>query len=137
MPTPEFSWLKEERGKVILVSIGHTEQHGFHLLLAVIPRFWSTLSNMPASVTRTLLLPLLTSIFPAHKASQPLNNTAAQGLAAWVMPVNLETSLMLHLRPELVDMSKVVDETDFIATPNYYMDWVEGGAKPDGALTSR
>jgi len=21
-----------------------------------------------------------------------------------------------------------VDETDFIATPNYYMDWVEGGA---------
>ncbi len=40
----------------------------------------------------------------------------------------LETSLMLHLRPELVDMSKVVDETDFIATPNYYMDWVEGGA---------
>lgn len=40
----------------------------------------------------------------------------------------LETSLMLHLRPDLVDMSKVVDETDFVATPNYYMDWVEGGA---------
>jgi creatinine amidohydrolase len=40
----------------------------------------------------------------------------------------LETALMLHLRPELVDMSKVVDETDFIATPAYFMDWVEGGA---------
>ncbi len=40
----------------------------------------------------------------------------------------LETSLMLHLRPDLVDMSKVVDETDFVATPNYYMDWVEGGS---------
>lgn len=40
----------------------------------------------------------------------------------------LETALMLHLRPELVDMSKVVDETDFVATPNYFMDWVEGGA---------
>jgi creatinine amidohydrolase len=40
----------------------------------------------------------------------------------------LETSLMLYLRPELVHMDKVVDETDFIATPSYYMDWVEGGA---------
>jgi creatinine amidohydrolase/Fe(II)-dependent formamide hydrolase-like protein len=35
---------------------------------------------------------------------------------------------MLHLRPELVDMACVLDETDFIATPSYYMDWVEGGA---------
>jgi len=40
----------------------------------------------------------------------------------------LETSLILHLHPELVRMNKVVDETDFIATPNYYMDWMEGGA---------
>ncbi len=40
----------------------------------------------------------------------------------------LETALMLHLRPDLVDMSKVVDETNFVATPNYYMDWVEGGS---------
>jgi creatinine amidohydrolase len=40
----------------------------------------------------------------------------------------LETSLMLHLRPDLVHMEKVVDETDFIATPSYYMDWVEGGS---------
>ena len=40
----------------------------------------------------------------------------------------LETSLVLHLRPELVHMEKAVDETDFISTPNYYMDWVEGGS---------
>jgi creatinine amidohydrolase len=40
----------------------------------------------------------------------------------------LETSLILHLRPELTHMERVVDETDFIATPNYYMDWVEGGS---------
>lgn len=39
----------------------------------------------------------------------------------------LETSLILHLRPELVHMDRVVDETDFIATPSYYMDWIEGG----------
>jgi len=40
----------------------------------------------------------------------------------------LETALILHLRPDLVHMERVVDETDFISTPSYYMDWVEGGA---------
>jgi creatinine amidohydrolase len=39
----------------------------------------------------------------------------------------LETSYILHLRPDLVHMERVVDETDFVATPNYYMDWIEGG----------
>ena len=34
----------------------------------------------------------------------------------------------MHLRPDLVHMDRVADETDFIATPSYYMDWVEGGA---------
>jgi creatinine amidohydrolase len=40
----------------------------------------------------------------------------------------LETSFMLHLRPELCQMERVVDETDFISTPDYYMDWIEGGS---------
>jgi creatinine amidohydrolase len=40
----------------------------------------------------------------------------------------LETSLMLHLRPELVHLERAVDETDFISTPSYNMDWIEGGA---------
>lgn len=40
----------------------------------------------------------------------------------------LETSLVLHLRPDLVHLERAVDETDFIATPSYYMDWIEGGA---------
>jgi len=40
----------------------------------------------------------------------------------------LETSLILHLRPELVHLERAVDETNFITTPNYYMDWIEGGA---------
>jgi creatinine amidohydrolase/Fe(II)-dependent formamide hydrolase-like protein len=35
---------------------------------------------------------------------------------------------MLHLRPDLTHLERVVDETDFITTPSYYMDWVEGGA---------
>ena len=40
----------------------------------------------------------------------------------------LETSLVLHLRPELIHLERAVDETDFITTPSYYMDWIEGGA---------
>ena len=40
----------------------------------------------------------------------------------------LETSMILALRPDLVHMDRVKDDIDFIATPNYYMDWVEGGA---------
>lgn len=40
----------------------------------------------------------------------------------------LETSYLLHLRPELCHMDRVVDEIEFISTPNYYMDWIEGGA---------
>ena len=40
----------------------------------------------------------------------------------------LETSLMLHLRPELIHLERAVDELAFISTPSYYMDWIEGGA---------
>jgi len=40
----------------------------------------------------------------------------------------LETSLILHLRPELVHMDRVVDEIDFISTPSYSMEWIESGA---------
>jgi creatinine amidohydrolase len=40
----------------------------------------------------------------------------------------LETSLILAIRPDLVHMERAVDEMDFISTPAYYMDWVEGGA---------
>jgi len=40
----------------------------------------------------------------------------------------LETSYILHLRPDLVHMERATVETEFISTPNYYMDWVEGGS---------
>ncbi len=39
----------------------------------------------------------------------------------------LETAMILHLRPDLVHMDRVVDEVDFISTASYFMDWVEGG----------
>jgi creatinine amidohydrolase len=40
----------------------------------------------------------------------------------------LETSFLLHLRPDLCHMERVVDEMDFVASPDYYMDWIEGGS---------
>lgn len=40
----------------------------------------------------------------------------------------LETAMILHLRPDLTHMERVVDETDFITTENYYMEWIDGGA---------
>jgi creatinine amidohydrolase len=40
----------------------------------------------------------------------------------------LETSLVLALRPELIHIERAVDEMNFISTPSYYMDWIEGGA---------
>lgn len=40
----------------------------------------------------------------------------------------LETSLMLHLAPDQVWRDRCVDELDFVATDNYYMEWIEGGA---------
>jgi creatinine amidohydrolase len=40
----------------------------------------------------------------------------------------LETAYMLYLRPDLCHMQRVVDEIEFISTPDYYMDWIEGGS---------
>jgi creatinine amidohydrolase len=40
----------------------------------------------------------------------------------------LETSYILHLRPDLVKMDRASREVDFISSQNYYMDWIEGGS---------
>ena len=37
----------------------------------------------------------------------------------------LETAMMLHLCPDKVRLDRAVDETDFIATTSFYMDWIE------------
>ena len=50
------------------------------------------------------------------------------GLGGMGHACELETSLILHLRPELIHLERAVDEIDFVTTPNYYMDWIEGGA---------
>lgn len=192
-----------EQGKVVLIPIGHTEQHAYHLPLstdtliieaiargtaATVPDQAIALPAMPYGVSmhrrafpgtlncggrvfedfwlgiitklvergfdRFYLLSghggncsFLTNVVKYAGERHPrifcatswLYLSGPKGVAALEErrrsttggmghACELETSLILYLRPELVEMSKVVDETDFINTPAYYMDWVEGGA---------
>lgn len=39
----------------------------------------------------------------------------------------LETSYLLHLRPDLVHLDRAVDEIDFVATSRYQVDWISDG----------
>ena len=57
-------------------------------------------------------------------ALERLRSTARGGMGH---AGELETSYLLHLRPDLVRRARAVPETDFVATPNYWMDWIEGG----------
>jgi creatinine amidohydrolase len=192
-----------ERGKVILIPIGHTEQHGFHLPLAVDTIIieaiaQGTRARLP---TRSFALPVMPYGVSTHRSSFAATMNAggrafedfwlaiidvlvARGFdrfylmsghggncsflvnivkyagerhrrifcaTAWLhtsgrigaealqkyrtSPIGgmghageLETSYLLHLRPELCHMERVVDEVDFVSTPDYYMDWIEGGS---------
>ena len=192
-----------ERGKVILIPIGHTEQHGFHLPLSTdtviigsiaqgtaaksSDRCWAMpvmpygVSTHRSSFAATLnaggrafedfwvaVIDLLVSrgfdrfylmsghggncsflvnivkyagerhrrIFCAttwlHTSgrigSEVIPKHRTSGIGGMGHACELETSYLLHLRPDLCHMEKVVDETDFISTPDYFMDWLEGGA---------
>jgi creatinine amidohydrolase len=192
-----------ERGKVILIPIGHTEQHGFHLPLSVDTIIINSIAQGTASKvpTRSFALPVMPYGVSTHRSSFAATMNAggrafedfwvavidvlvARGFnrfylmsghggnssflvnivkyagerhrrifcaTAWLhtsgkvgaaalekyrsSPIGgmghaceLETAYMLHLRPDLCHMERVVDEMDFIATPDYYMDWIEGGS---------
>jgi creatinine amidohydrolase len=192
-----------ERGKVILLPIGHTEQHGYHLPLCVDTLIIEAVAKgaVDKLTTRSYALPVmpygvsthrqafaatlnaggrafedfwlavveqLTSrgfdrfyfmsghggnmsflvnvikyageryrrIFCAtsflhtsgHIGAPAIEKHRESGKGGMGHAGELETSFMLHLRPDLCHMERVVDETDFITTPNYYMDWIEGGA---------
>ncbi len=192
-----------ERGKVILIPIGHTEQHGYHLPLSVdtiiieaiaqgtarqlsarcfaLPVFPYGVSTHRQAFAATLnaggrafedfwlaVIDILTArgfdrfylmsghggnmsflvnivkyagerhrrIFCAtsflhtagHIGAPAIEKYRKSPIGGMGHACELETSFMLHLRPDLCRMERVVDETDFVATPNYYMDWIEGGA---------
>ncbi len=192
-----------EREKVVLLPIGHTEQHGFHaplstdtLIIEAIGRgtaeaipekavclpvmpygvsthrrsfpgtfnaggrafedFWVAVIDTLASrkFTRFYLLSghggscsFLVNVVKYSGERHPYIFCATTGLylngpkgaaaleAKRQSPIGgmghaceLETSLILALRPELIHLERAVDETDFVTTPSYYMDWIEGGA---------
>jgi creatinine amidohydrolase len=192
-----------ERGKVILIPIGHTEQHGFHLPLSVDTIIIDAIAKGTSAIlpTRSFSLPVMPYGVSTHRSSfaatmnaggrafedfwvAVIDTLVARGFdrfylmsghggnssflvnivkysgerhrrifcaTAWLhtsgkigaaaldqyrtSPIGgmghaceLETSYLLHLRPDLCHMERVVDEVDFVATPDYYMDWIEGGS---------
>jgi len=198
--TPLPAW--EEQGKVILIPIGHTEQHGYHLPLSTdtliidaiaqatvesIPDLAATLPVFPYGVSThrssfagtlnakgrafedfwlgvidalvlrgfdcmyllsghggnySFLVNVVKYTGERHRrifcATSWLHTSGALGMTALQKhrrskpggmghAGELETAMMLHLRPDLVRMDRVVDETNFISTANYSMDWIEEG----------
>ncbi len=192
-----------EREKVILIPIGHTEQHGYHLPLSVDTIIIDTIAQDTTIrvPTRSFSLPVTPYGVSTHRASfaatlnvggrafedfwgAVIDVLAARGFNRFYLmsghggnssflvnvvkyagerhrrifcataflhtsgaigsvalekyrtsPIGgmghaceLETSYLLHLRPDLCQMERVVDEMDFISTPDYYMDWIEGGS---------
>ncbi len=192
-----------EHGKVILIPIGHTEQHGYHLPLSVDTIIIDSIAQGTSAIvpTRSFALPVMPYGVSTHRSSFAATMNAggrafedfwvavidvlvARGFdrfylmsghggnssflvnivkyagerhrrifcaTAWLhtsgkigaaalekyrtSPIGgmghageLETSFLLHLRPDLCHMERVVDEVDFVTTPDYYMDWIEGGS---------
>ncbi len=192
-----------EKGKVILVPIGHTEQHALHLPLSVDTISISAVANGTTATAPELAytLPTMPYGVSTHRASfaatmsaggrafedfwlEVVHTLAGRGFDRFYLlsghggnssflvnvvkyagehhrrifcataflylsgpdgiaalekyrdskiggmghACELETSFMLHLRPDLVHMERAMDDIDFVCTPSYYMDWVEGGA---------
>jgi creatinine amidohydrolase len=192
-----------ERGKVVLIPIGHTEQHAYHLPLSTDTLIIDAIAKGTGaeSLDFTTVLPVMPYGVSTHRQSfagtlnaggqafenfwvavidvlvsrgfdlfylisghggnssfiinaikyagerhrrifcatawlylsgpdgiASLEKHRQSGIGGMGHACELETSLILQLNPELVHMERVVDETNFITTPSYYMDWVEGGA---------
>ena len=195
----EFRWPEDLPGRVLVISTGHTEQHGYHLPLStdtlivealasqmstLIPNDVFCLPAWPygvsthtrefpgtmnlggrvfedfflATIDRLLSLGVeMVYISNSHGgnhsflvnvikyageryphtfiATEWLHTTGPE-LATYRQSAlggmghggELETSYILHLHPELVKMERATREVEFISTPNYYMDWIEGGS---------
>lgn len=200
---PSFLLPDDARSKVVLIPIGHTEQHGYHLPLSTDTLIIGAISEGTAAAVPELAVTLPPFPYGAstHRASfaATLNTGGRAFEDFWLAVVDvlvgrgyrtvylmsghggncsflvnvvkyagerhrrifcattwlhtsghiaapvvqasrrskrggmghageLETAMILALQPELVHMERVIDETDFVSTPSYYMDWIEGGA---------
>jgi creatinine amidohydrolase len=193
-----WTWPADLRERVVVISTGHTEQHGLHLPLETDTRIVTAIADgLRAAVSeRVVCLPPWSYGVSTHTRQYPgtlnlggrnfedfflaivdqlvrlgarcvlfsnghggnhsfLVNTVKWAGERWPQAFiatewlhttgpaldeyrqsemggmghacELETSMILHLRPELVYPERARRETDFIRTPEYYMDWVEGG----------
>ena len=193
----------EDRGKVVIIPIGHTEQHGHHLPLSTdtliidaiaqgvveaVPDQATRLPTMPYGVIthrqafagtlnaggrafedfwlgvidtlagrgfdrmylisghggncsflvnvvkyageryRRIFCATAWLYLSGPQGVAALQEQRASDIGGMGHACELETSMILHLQPGLVHMERAVDEIDFISTPSYFMDWVEGGA---------
>jgi creatinine amidohydrolase len=191
-----------DRARVILIPIGHTEQHGYHLPLSTDTLIIEAIGRGTAAAApyQAVTLPAMPYGVSTHRSSfagtlnvggrafedfwlGAIDALVARGFdrfyllsghggncsflvnvvkyageryrrifcaTAWLYlsgptgiaaiqarrrsPIGgmghaceLETALILHLRPDLVHQERAVDEINFIATPSYVMDWIEGG----------
>jgi creatinine amidohydrolase len=62
-----------------------------------------------------------------HTTGPALERYRESGVGGTGHGGELETNYLLHLRPDLVHMDRATSGTGFVSTPNYFMDWVEGG----------
>ncbi len=99
--------------RAVLFSNGHGGNHSF--LVNVVK--WAG-ERWPQTFTATEWLHTTGPALDRYRQSE----TGGMGHGC-----ELETSYMLHLRPASVHLEQGRRETDFIGTPEYFMDWSEGG----------
>src|SRR3990172_6381819 len=99
--------------RAVLFSNGHGGNHSF--LVNVVK--WAG-ERWPETFTATEWL---------HTTGPALETYRQSEIGGMGHGCELETSYMLHLRPASVRLELARRETDFISTPEYYMDWSEGG----------
>lgn len=101
---------------VIYFLNGHGGNHSF---LVNVCKFAG--EQLPEVITATTFL---------HTASGQAEESLRKHRQSRIMghACELETSYVLHLKPERVHMEWVVDEPDFLETANYKMDWTGEGS---------
>jgi len=102
--------------QVVYFLNGHGGNHSF---LVNVCKFAG--EQVPQAISATTFL---------HTSSGQAEESLRQHRQSRVMghACELETSYMLHLKPERVHMEWVVDEPDFLESANYRMDWIGEGS---------